>query len=155
MHIKAGLAIILALVASAAFGQGRAAGENLIEHVPPDFKLGMRSSSGASQMTEFVPQGETVNGWSELITTQIFLARRHRDSAAFLSQVGKNWLQSCPGSRPEPIRTGFRAISGQDSFYLVQYAFRSTLDQGKLSKALSFLSTVTVCDTRSPDHPCP
>ncbi|MGI3903895.1 MAG: hypothetical protein ACRYGP_29030 [Janthinobacterium lividum] len=49
----------------------------------------------------------------------------------------------------------FRAISGQDSFYLVQYAFRSTLDQGKLSKALSFLSAVTVCDTRSPDHPCP
>lgn len=107
MHIKVGLAIILSLVASAAFGQGRAAGETLIEHVPPDFKLGTRSSSGASQMTEFVPQGETVNGWSELITTQIFLAQRHRDSAAFLSQVGQNWRQSCPGSRPEPVdRTG-------------------------------------------------
>jgi hypothetical protein len=182
MPMKVGLAVILSLIASAASGQGRAVGENLIEHVPPDFTVGTRSSSGTLLMTEFVPQGETVTGWSELVTTQVFLAQRHRDSAAFLSQVGKRWLQSCPGSRPDTIRTGqsngymvsmtilkceqsprtghaentvFRAISGQDSFYLVQYAYRSTLDQGKLSKALAFMSTVTVCDTRSTDHPCP
>ena len=54
-----------------------------------------------------------------------------------------------------PENTVFRAISGNDSFYLVQYAFHTTLDPGRLSKALRFMAGVKVCDSRSLSQACP
>jgi len=182
MRAQAILAVFCLLAPIDASAQHRLANENLLETLPSGFKLGSQSSRGALKSTEFVPQAETVTGWSELITTEVFFGTKNLEPASFLSQMGERWLASCPGSRPDIIHTGqangyavsmlllrcervlttdlpentlVRAIAGNDSFYVVQYAFRSTLSPDKLSKATNFLASVNVCDTRSPSHPCP
>lgn len=182
MRIQAILAVFCLLAPINASAHHQFANENLVEILPSGFILGSQSSSGALKRTEFVPQAETVNGWSELITTDVFFGRKNQEPASFLSQMGERWLASCPGSRPDIIHTGqangyavsmlllrcekvlttgmpentlVRAIAGNDSFYVVQYAFRLTLSADKLSRAANFLASVNVCDTRSASHPCP
>lgn len=134
------------------------------------------------QETVSVPAGETVTSWSEMVTTEIFNGGQNTSPAAFLNSIGQRWLSSCPTPQPHEIHTGnengyvvsmmllkcdrspltggpentlFRAIQGNDSTYLVQYAFRSELTKDKLDKAAHFLSRVNVCDPRSAEHPCP
>jgi hypothetical protein len=99
----------------------------------------------------------------------------------FLSGLRSQWLAACPGSVEPTIRTGHangypvsmvllecplnpatgkpevalvRGISGADSFYLIQFAWRAAPTQDQLNTATRYLGTVNACDTRTPDHPC-
>ncbi len=72
MRIQAILAVFCLLAPINASAHHQFANENLVEILPSGFILGSQSSSGALKRTEFVPQAETVNGWSELITTDVF-----------------------------------------------------------------------------------
>jgi hypothetical protein len=116
-----------------------------------------------------------------MATVQVF---RHAtvDAATFLLGIGKRWFSDCPGSSAKGIFTGqvnsyvvsmlllrcpknpstgkpettaFRVIKGNDALYTVQRAFRADLSDKDLDEAMHALGKVTVCDTRSPDHPCP
>ena len=68
------------------------------------------------------------------------------------------WV-SKPGSvlaatgRPET--TMFRAIKGNDSFYVVQRAVRSVATPDQVEKMKKYLGAVSVCEAGSPRHPCP
>jgi hypothetical protein len=156
--------------------------ENLLEQMPSGFKIGYQTSHDGTNMQEWVPEGETVENWSEMVTTQIFLGRKDLDTAQFLNFIGQKWLKDCTGSTPNAIHTGnangypvsmlllqcplnpqsgkpettlFRAIKGSDSFYIVQRSARSIPSKDQIAKMAQFLGTVNVCDTRSPEHPCP
>jgi hypothetical protein len=156
--------------------------ENLVEKMPSGFKIGYQKSHDGINMQEWVPDGENVENWSELVTTQIFLGRKNLDTAQFLNAIGQQWLKACPGSTPNAIHTGnangypvsmlllqcplnpqtgkpettlFRAIKGNDSFYVVQRAARSTPTKDQIAKMAQFLGSVNVCDARTPEHPCP
>ena len=156
--------------------------ENLLELMPSGFKVGYQTSHDGMNMQEWVPEGETVENWSEMVTTQIFLGRKNLDTAQFLNAIGQRWLKDCAGSKPDTIHTGnangypvsmlllqcplnpqtgkpevtlFRAIKGNDSFYIVQRAVRSVPTKDQLAKMAQFLGSVNVCDTRAPEHPCP
>jgi hypothetical protein len=156
--------------------------ENLLEQMPSGFKIGYQTSHDGMNMQEWVPEGETVENWSEMVTTQIFLGRKDLDTAQFLNFIGQKWLKDCTGSTPNAIHTGnangypvsmlllqcplnpqsgkpettlFRAIKGSDSFYIVQRSARSIPSKDQIAKMAQFLGTVNVCDTRSPEHPCP
>jgi hypothetical protein len=48
-----------------------------------------------------------------------------------------------------------KAISGKDSLYIVQYAYRLPLQNDLAVEAGTYLRTVSVCDTRDPRHACP
>jgi hypothetical protein len=155
--------------------------ENLLEQMPSGFKIGYQASHDGMNMQEWVPEGETVENWSEMVTTQIFLGRKDLDTAQFLNFIGQKWLKDCTGSAPNAIHTGnangypvsmlllqcplnlqsgkpettlFRAIKGGDSFYIVQRSARSIPSKELIAKMAQFLGTVNVCDTRSPEHPC-
>jgi len=155
--------------------------ENLRQLLPHGFKVGFETTRGVMTMTEAVPDGETVKDWSEMVTTQVFLGRKGLDPVQFLSGIGHQWLAACPGSVAPAIHTGhangyvvsmfflecpinpttgkpeatlFRAIEGADSFYAIQYAFRSIPTQDQIKAAAHYLGTVNVCDTRTKDHPC-
>jgi hypothetical protein len=156
--------------------------ENLLVTMPSGFKVGSQASRNGMNMQEWVPQAETVDDWTEMVTVQIFLGRQNLDGPGFLSNIGQQWQATCLGSKPNAIHSGtvngypvsmlllncptnpktgkpettlFRAIKGADSFYLVQKAFRSNPSQDQIAEAAKFLGTVSVCDTRSGDHPCP
>jgi hypothetical protein len=172
-----------ALAASAATSPAKAqfGDENLRQVLPQGFKIGFKSESPGLAMTEDVPDGETVKNWSEMITTQVFHGSRSADPSAFLSGVRGLWLAACPGSVEPTIHTGnangyavsmmllgcplnpatgkpevalVRGISGADSFYMIQFAWRGAPTQDQINAATRYLGTVNACDTRTPDHPC-
>ena len=156
--------------------------ENLVFSLPQGYKLGYQSSKNNIQMQEFVPQSETVETWTALVTVQIFHGRNSMDPGQFLRGMGEQFLATCPGAKPNTIHSGqangykvsmlflqcplnpqtgkpentlFRAIEGNDSFYLVQKAFRFAPSDAQVDEAAKYLGTVNVCDSRLPDRPCP
>lgn len=156
--------------------------ENLLAPLPAGFKVGYQASNNGLVMQEFIPAGETVEDWSEMVTAQIFLGRRDLDGVRALGLIGQGWINACPASKPnrignasvngyaawnlflqcpllastgKPETTFFRAVKGNDSFYIVQRAARAMPGQAQLVKMTRYLDTTTVCDTRTGEHPCP
>ncbi len=66
------------------------------------------------------------------------------------------WLQNCPLNKAtgKPEITWFKAIQGNDSFYIVQVAFKAWPSKEQISQWMRYLKSVTVCDTRLPDRAC-
>ncbi len=151
-------------------------GENLLFAPPKDFKIGYYLDRNS--MTEWVPNGQTAKDWTEMLTVQIFRNLKEVGPAAFLQTVGTKYLNACPGTPKDTIRTGdvngyvvsmlvlkcpknpdtgkpettvFRVIKGKDALYSVQHAWRTVPSE----EATQALSQSTVCDTRDPGHPCP
>lgn len=172
---------LAALVGSAAVPTlAQLQGENLLVALPPGFKVGGQGSRNDMNMQEWIPQGETVENWSEMVTVQIF-KRRDLEPGPFLKDMQARWSRACKDSTATPITTGtvngyamstivlrcpllestgkpettmFKAIKGNDSFYLVQRATRVATAPDQLQRTKQYLDGVTVCDTRRPAHPC-
>ncbi len=138
----------------ALFGCGSAAvsaqqlmdAENLLFSPPKDFKVGYQSNRDNRLLTVQIYRGATV------------------DSATFLGGVGKRYMDACPGTTArgpmnpgtgKPETTAFRVIKGTDALYSVQRAWRSVPRDQDLDEVMHALGKVTVCDTRTPEHPCP
>lgn len=174
-------AVLLLATASPVPSQSFLQAENLLFAPPPDFKVGYQSNHDNRLLTEYVPAGETVDDWTQMLTVQIF-RRATIDSASFLQDVGKRFMDACPGTTAKGIFTGdtngyvvsmlllkcpnnpgtgkpettaFRIIKGNDALYSVQRAWRSVPSDQDLDAVMHILAKVTVCDTRSADHPCP
>lgn len=156
--------------------------ENLLVTLPQGFKVVMNESRKGLNMQEWVPAGETVQNWTEMVTIQIFLNRADLDPVRFLGLMEKQWAEACRGSSAtlvtvgkvngyaaatsllrcplltqtgRPETTMFRAIKGNDSFYLVQRAVRAVPDAARLQQIGQYLDSVSLCDTRRPAHACP
>ena len=152
-------------------------GENLLFAPPKDFKFGFHSDRNGS-LTEYVPNGQTVEDWTEMLTVQVFRDLKENEPAAFLQKVGTKWLNDCPETPKDTIQNGkvngypvsmlelkcpnvhatgksettvIRVIKGKDALYSVQHAWRTIPSD----EAKDALSKTTVCDTRDPSHPCP
>jgi hypothetical protein len=188
-HIPASLPLASALLAVAfclllpiSPSSAQVKDETLLVHMPDGFKVGYQSSHDGMTMQEWVPEKETVENWSEMVTVQVFLGRKTLDTAPFLNRIGQQWLATCAGSTPDTIHTGqangyivsmlllhcplnpqsgkpettlFRAIKGNDSFYVVQRAARYEPSKDQISTMAHYLSAVNVCDARTREHPCP
>jgi len=158
------------------FPTGSLQDENLLFAPPSNFKIGYRVDRNL--MTDFVPSGETVDDWNEMLTVQVFRNLKDLTAAAFLQNVGGMYLKACPDTAKNEIVTGkvnsyavsmlalkcpsnpktgkpettvFRAIRGKDALYVVQHAWKTVPSDG----AKRAISTSSVCDTRDPEHPCP
>jgi hypothetical protein len=174
--------LVVALALIAAPSQAQFKGENLLVTMPPGFKVGHQGSRDGLNMQEWVPEKETVENWSEIVTVQVFLGRRDLDPAQVLQRIQQQWLQACKGSPSAPIAAGttngyptttvllhcpllastgkpettmFLAIKGRDSFYMVQRAVRATATPEQVEKMKRYLDAVSVCDSRSATSPCP
>jgi hypothetical protein len=116
-----------------------------------------------------------------MLTVQVFRGATV-DAATFLQGVGKRYMDACPGTTAKGVYTGqvngyvvsmlllkcpqnpgtgkpettaFRVIKGKDALYSVQRAWRSVPSDQELDDVMHTLAKVTVCDTRTPEHPCP
>ena len=85
------------------------------------------------------PTAETVEDWSQMLTVQIYLVLKCPKNPA----TGK------------PETTAFRVIKGKNALYSVQRAWRSVPSDKEIDEVMHALAKVTVCDTRTADHPCP
>jgi hypothetical protein len=155
--------------------------ENLLVAAPTGYKVDFQKKNQHELMTEFVPSNETVNNWTEMVTVQIFFnlkvtpdqfrARMQKtwgDSCAGsqFNDVGKGvengypaliWMQSCPrnAATGKPEITWFKALQGNDSFYVVQKAFKFQPSKEQIVQWTKYLRDVALCDSRLADRACP
>jgi len=169
----------LALVAPAT---AELVNENLLTSLPSGFQVGYRGKNNDGLITELVPAGETVDNWTRMVTVQIFY-RLKVGPEAFMQDIERRWMKSCPGAgKAEPITkrdengyptlvwllncpknpatgkpeiTWFKAVQGNDSFYVVQQAFRFVPSEEQIKQAVGYLKSVRVCDSRLADRACP
>ena len=156
--------------------------ENLLQNLPKGYKIDFQTKQGNMVMTEMVPQTETVNRWTEMITTQIFLGMKNTTPEEFQASMAKNWLAVCKDGQAAPITKGeengyvfsiwiqgcplnqstgkpentlFKAIKGNDSFYVVQKAFKFAPAKEQITQWMQYFRSVMVCDTRLTARSCP
>jgi hypothetical protein len=156
--------------------------ETLLIGMPQGFKIGSQGQQqNSSRITEMVPASETVESWTEMVTVQTFPGLR-APPERFESRLIDSWRTACPKSDDHHIAQGaengysfvlwllscplnqasgkpeiawFKAIAGNDSFYVVQKAFRFAPSREQIAAWMAFLKDAKVCDTRLPDRPCP
>jgi hypothetical protein len=156
--------------------------ENLLQSIPQGYKIDYQTQQGNVLLTEMVPKAETVNNWTEMVTTHVYLGAKNLSHESFQAEMEKSWLAACKGGEIAPIKKGnengyafsmwvqtcpnypatgkpedtlLKAIKGNDSYYVVQKAFRFEPTDEQISRWVLYLRTVGVCDTRLADRPCP
>lgn len=155
--------------------------ENLLVSLPKGYKIGFQTQQDNMRMTEMIPLGETLENWTEMVTVQIFLGMRTVAPKAFERSLVRQWTSACADSEShhiidgvengyafvlwmlacpknkatgEPEVTWFKAMRGNDSFYVVQKAFKFMPNDEQVVQWTNFLKEVQVCDARLPNQPC-
>lgn len=155
--------------------------ENLLVGMPKGYKVGFQKRQGNQMISEWVPQAETVENWTEMVTVQVFFGMRNVALPEWRSRIEKLWADACSNSRfakvKEGIENGFatltwsqtcpknattgkpeiawmKAISGKDSLYMVQKAFKAEPTGEQQKEWFGYLDSIGACDTREKDRPC-
>ena len=143
------LLLLLAAVLSAP-AEAQLVNENLLVQPPPGYRTDFQTTKDNMQMAEWVPANETVDNWTEMVTVQIFRGLKTTPEQ-FRDTIEKGWREACPGANVYPVGQGnergypvliwslacprnpatgkpemtwFKALAGNDSFYIVQKAFK-------------------------------
>lgn len=132
--------------------------------------LGHQQQSGAHGIQEFVPEGETVDNWSRMLT---FNTSPTMPVAQFQSTINQLWAQACPKSNAIMIREGkesgypfafwmltcehnpatgkpeytwLKALEGQETLFVTQFAFRYVPSEMELYNLTQWLAQVAIED---------
>ena len=158
--------------------------EDIYFGLPPGFEEGFEDDNESFFIQEWVPTGETVNDWSQMLTLTV-QDMPNLDPVEFFNHMADGWEEACPEygamllhegrennypvavwflkcpnnpmtSKPE--FTYVKGVSGNENFYTVQlaYALRSDeIDESTVNQSMTFLKQVTVCDNSKPQaHAC-
>ncbi len=154
--------------------------ETLLAALPEGYKRDFEQKTNESLISEMVPVGQSVSNWTEMVTVQVFYALKttpqqfkaqmEKERAAacpgsgtqLVAQGNENgypslvWLQDCPLNKAtgKPEITWFKAIAGNDSFYVVQVAFKAWPSKELIAQWMHYLRDVRVCDMRLPERAC-
>ena len=177
---RALLTSLISLLASGASAQLK--DENLLQGMPAGYKIGFLERQGPIIITEMVPESESAEEWTEMVTSQLFIGLKSVSPETFRAESRKKWLEackdgnfaeiasgeengypmalwmlSCPHSKApgRPEITWFKAIRGQDAFYVVQKSFRFEPSNEQVQQSMRYLRQISVCDTRIPQRACP
>lgn len=177
------IGILIYLAGTGAWASNSALnGENLLQSTPAGYKLAASGRNGNVLFDEMIPDAEGVEQWTEMLTTQIFMGGINTDSPeAFYQRLKTAWKKACPAPSSELLKAGeengypmavwmqgcaenpasgkpeytwFKAIQGNDSFYLIQKAWRYQPSKQEVERWTRYLGTVAVCDTRLPAQDC-
>ena len=156
--------------------------ENLLVEVPSGFKIDYQAEQNDVVINEMVPANESVNDWTTLVTVQIFLGETSTTPEQYQETMTQSWFNACDNSETYPVADGdengyhfvlwqlycpvnpstqkveyayMKAIQGNDSFYLVQVAFRHGPSNDEITQWMKYLKDVQVCDSRLPEQACP
>ena len=168
--LLAAVATILLLVSPASAQREQA----LMVAIPEGFRLAFMHDApdGSMKMTEFVPTGQTVDSWQQMITVQHFPKLAGADPRELAARWSQRLVSACPraqtsqhpqgpvtdhpavrvyvhitecgGRPPESILA--LVIKGQDAMHMIQHAWRPqppTPDQ--LKAAMGVLDRVRLC----------
>lgn len=137
-----------------------------------NFELGYENNTDDLLMTEFVPVGETVQDWSQMITIQSFIGYRPKTLESFAIRFAQLVIEECSTSDQEIIwsdvqygydflvlaitcqenlNTGLpewmlvKAIQGDEALYLVQKAWKYDPKDVELEGWFEELGSFIVC----------
>ncbi|MEH6629386.1 MAG: hypothetical protein V7776_01085 [Halopseudomonas aestusnigri] len=133
-----------------AVGQG-GNGEFFMASIPDGWQALPRATKAQQTSAEWLPQGQTVENWTDMITVQVFPGWAEGDVSVFLDELADIYKQNCEVSGATPplkdkvngFLTGFRLINctrdltrnsgevslfraliGKNAAYLIQRVFR-------------------------------
>ncbi len=178
------LLLTIPFVCGPAFAQQKPAlkNENLLVSLPVGYKTAYQTRLKNMQMTEMIPQSQSLKNWSDMVTVQIFLNDKKLTPISFFQLMRSTHRKACKGSLSTLIKKGvengyafsffllicprnkktnkseytwFKTIRGKDSFYVVQKAWKKAPRKQSIVKWTRFLRQISVCDTRSARHKCP
>lgn len=156
--------------------------ENLLTTIPSGFKVDFSDKQNNFVITEMVQEGESVNDWSRMITVEIFLGQKNTTPQQYEETLTEQWFNACENSATYPVADGaengynfvlwqlycplnaatqkveytfLKAIQGNDSFYLVQVAFRHEPSDDEITQWMGYLKEIQVCDSRIAEQACP
>jgi hypothetical protein len=174
-------ALTLMFVVSMTSTHAEFVNENLLVEVPPGYKIDSHQQKSSGVMNEMVPTGESVDNWTEMVTVQIFYNLKATPEQ-FVTRLIGQWTTACPGTTSSAIANGpengypsgvwllkcpknpatgkpeitwIKAVQGNDSFYVVQKAFKFTPSKDEVVQWMKYLRSVAVCDSRLADRACP
>jgi hypothetical protein len=175
------LAMCLAL-AAAGPAAAELVNENLLVAVPDGYKIDFRDKNATMLINEMVPVAENVHDWTEMITVQIYFGLTDVAPERMKNDIEKRWFGACANAESHSVAsdvengypvavwrltcplnsttgksemTWFKAIRGNDSFCVVQKAFKFEPSPEQVSEWSRYLRKVSVCDSRLADRPCP
>lgn len=155
--------------------------ENLLAELPNGFKIGYQAEQGNQTITEMVAESESVEDWTTMVTVQVYLGENNTTPQQAQETMTNRWFGACENSETYPVADGaengynfvlwqlycplnpstqkveftyMKAIQGNDSFYLVQVAFRYKPTDADITQWMNYLRDVQVCDSRIPDRAC-
>ena len=174
--------IVAALIGTGLFATAAAAaisGEFLQPPMTPGFALGWSNPSG--QMREYIPHGETVARWTQMITVQQLGYRPGLTPERFLDRWTAGFGRACQGAvigtvTSAPLgehagarvridcsrnsQTGLsetiigRAVMGDDQLHMIQAAARRAFTVDDERWADTVLSSVTLCAAAANNAQC-
>lgn len=157
-------------------------GENLLQPLPPGFKIATQEHNHRAALTEMVPSAETVDNWTQMVTTQIYFGASGPSFETYRSGMEQRWQTACDKTDSVPVTTGkengydfqiwmqschhadakhppeitwFKMIRGNDSTYVLQVAFHAEPQKEQVIQWMKYLKQVIVCDSRLKDRVCP
>ena len=174
-------AACLAMVLSGPIVFAADEGEVLQMPLPEGYEQGYSDNSETQNLVEFVPLGQTVENWQELLTVQVFYGMTNIAARDFAEGVIGASAEHCPGAtgaviqnEPEngydvalfmvscpgmadserPEWTLFKGILGKDSFYLVHKAWAYRPEKDAVVQWSQYLYGVGLCDIRIKGADC-
>lgn len=175
--------LAILLTAAAPPGTGPDAGDGYLVSSPlPGFMIGFSDGNARGAIIEQVPQDETVDKWTRMVTTQRFSGVAERAKPLdYLGIIARALPQSCPGGRtsaPHEMTVSGRpaaemradcpsnpethlpetfvmlAIAGPRDMHVKQVAFRYVPSPEDMTWAETYLSSVGFCPPMSNDPAC-
>lgn len=150
--------------------------EYLIQPIPTGYVQVHQTSQHGTDLIEWVPQGESTEEWTRMVTTVI--TRRNRPTAlgiqahirdGFASSCGKAssgnlrtgeesgyatslWVHACAlnPATGKPEYMWMKAFEGKDALYVVQFAFRDMPSDEDSLGALEYLESVYISNDPVP-----
>jgi hypothetical protein len=174
--------MIGAILAAMAVAGGATAQEGLRVALPAGFALAHAQENAAGMIREYIPAGQTLDAWREMVTVQRFAAGAGGDPVAYVDAVLGQLQQVCatplatpvtPGQAPPYAtatavmgcevspRTGgpeifaLRAFAGREAVHVLQFAWARRPSDAELGAAMAVLAGAVLCDPARADAPCP
>ncbi|MBH9579261.1 hypothetical protein [Inhella proteolytica] len=140
--------------------------EGLSMDLPPGYAVASRQRSATVVMTEWLAAGETLQQWTELLTTQVFPQAGAVPPQVWRARLHEAWQKRCRHARLDSVVEGreqghpfalwtlecdqpreitwFKAIQGREASYLVQVAFREPPAQQQALRWMRLLKHATL-----------
>ena len=157
-------------------------GENLLFSPPDGYQIGYTNNDNDIYIQEWIPDGQNIKDWSEMVTIQVLFNYPVGDLDSFVNKFieiivnvcedGRglkitegieygylfNYFMTICGKNPntqKPEFTMVKAIFGIDALYIVQKAWRYEPTDIQIQDWSKFVSKVFLCDSRNKSAPCP